>query len=169
VGIIYERTHDREISKYGGLAKVAPWFTIVFMIITFSSIAVPMTNGFIGEFLILLGAFEANKILASIAVLGVVLGATYMLWMVKKVFFGTSGELVEKYKDKLEINKREMIVLAPLVILVFWMGLLPGHFLKWSEKSINHLMDNKDNYYLTYEIKNIENKNKVATIDRVGK
>ncbi len=167
VGIIYERTHNREISKYGGLAKAAPWFTIIFMIITFSSIAVPMTNGFIGEFLILMGAFQANKVLAALAALGVVLGATYMLWMVKKVFFGTDGELVEKYRDKLEINKREVAVLAPLVVLVFWMGLLPGHFLKWSEKSINHLMNNKDNYYLTYENKTItQDKNQFAFVNK---
>jgi len=164
VGMIYERTHDREISKYGGLAKAAPWFTIIFMIITMSSIAVPMTNGFVGEFLILMGAFGANKIFAGVAVLGVVLGATYMLWMVKRVFFGTYGELVEKYKGKLEITLRECIVMAPLVILVFWMGLLPNHFLNWSKVSLEHLVNNKDNYTLSYSIesKKIENKNIIA-------
>ena len=94
VGMIYERTHSREIKSYGGLASVAPLFTIAFLIVTFSSIAVPMTNGFIGEFLILLGAFGANKWAACLAVSGVILGAVYMLWMVKRVFFGEKGELV---------------------------------------------------------------------------
>ena len=164
VGMIYERTHNREISKYGGLAKAAPWFTIIFMIVTMSSIAVPMTNGFVGEFLILMGAFGANKIFAGFAVLGVVLGATYMLWMVKRVFFGTYGELVEKYKGKLEITMRECIVMAPLVILVFWMGLLPNHFLSWSEVSLEHLVNSKDKYTLSYNLepKKSENNNLIA-------
>ena len=151
VGMVYERTHNREISKYGGLAKEAPWFTIIFMIVTFSSIAVPMTNGFVGEFLILAGAFDTNKMITMIAILGVVLGAVYMLWMVKKVFFGEAGELLQKYGSKLEINKREILVMAPLVALIFVMGLLPGHFLKWSDKSIQHLVDNKDNYNLVVQ------------------
>lgn len=94
VGMIYERTHSREIKKYGGLALAMPVFTIYFFIVTLSSIAVPMTNGFVGEFLILLGTFQASKLFGTIAALGVVLGAAYMLWMFKNVFFGEPGELV---------------------------------------------------------------------------
>ncbi|CAM6000332.1 unnamed protein product [Sphagnum balticum] len=94
VGMIYERTHSREISRYGGLAKVLPVFAIMFFLITISSIAVPGTNGFIGEFLILLGTFEMNKGAAIIAVTGVIWGAVYMLWLYKRVFFGKAGELV---------------------------------------------------------------------------
>ena len=115
-----------------------------------------MTNGFVGEFLILLGAFKANYILASCAVLGVVLGATYMLWMVKRVFFGASGELVEKYKGTLEMNWREGAVILPLIILVFWMGLLPNHFLNWSKSSLDHLINAKDNYTLSYQPQDIK-------------
>ena len=153
VGMIYERTHTREIAKYGGLAKVAPWFTIAFMIVTFSSIAVPLTNGFIGEFLILLGAFGANKWIASVAVLGVVLGATYMLWMVKRVFFGpVQGVVAEAGHDShhasLDIGLREIGVLTPLIILVFWMGLFPNHFLDWSKASVQHLVDSRYQYNL---------------------
>ena len=105
--------------------------TIVFIIVTMSSIAVPMTNGFVGEFLILAGAFVANKSYVFFAVTGVVLGASYMLWMVKRVFFGEEGPIVTKYKDKgLDMNLREFVVMAPLVVLIFWMGIFPNHFFR---------------------------------------
>ena len=94
VGMIYERTHSREIAQYGGLAKVAPIYTILFLVVTFSSIAVPLTNGFVGEFLILMGGFAASKVLGAVALLGVILGAVYMLWAVKRVFFGAPGPLI---------------------------------------------------------------------------
>lgn len=149
VGMIYERTHSREISRYGGLAKVVPIYTILFFIVTLSSIAVPMTNGFVGEFLILLGSFEASKFFGALAVIGVVLGAVYMLWMFKRVFFGEAGELVSDSHHPLkDVNLREIVVMAPLVILIFWMGLLPDHFLRYSKASIEHLVENKDAYQL---------------------
>ncbi len=152
VGMVYERTHSREIKAYGGLAKAAPWYTIAFLIVTFSSIAVPLTNGFIGEFLILLGGFQANKIIGGLAVLGVVLGAAYMLWMVKRVFFGAESALVEKYKKVgLELNLREFAVLVPFVVLIFWMGIFPNHFLKYSKVSLEHFVENRANYELRYE------------------
>ncbi|RYZ25788.1 MAG: NADH-quinone oxidoreductase subunit M, partial [Sphingobacteriales bacterium] len=150
IGMIYERTHSREISKYGGLAGVLPLFTIFFFIITLSSIAVPMTNGFIGEFLILLGTFKAAPVYAYVAVLGVVLGAVYMLWMFKRVFFGPAGELVKDDHHPLhDLNLREMVVLVPMVIMVFWMGLVPNQFLDWSKASIDHLITNRTTYNLT--------------------
>ena len=152
VGMIYERTHSREISKYGGLAKAMPIFTILFVIVTMSSIAVPMTNGFVGEFLILLGTFGANKAFAIAAVTGVVLGAVYMLWMVKRVFFGPAGELVKDAHHPLhDLNLREFCVMAPLIVMIFWMGLFPNHFLDWSKASIDNLVNNRDNYQLTIE------------------
>lgn len=149
VGMIYERTHSREIAKYGGLAKALPVYTILFLIVTFSSIAVPMTNGFVGEFLILLGVFGANKIYGVIAVTGVILGAAYMLWMVKKVFFGEEGYLVKHHPEMTDLNLREKLVLAPIVVLIFWMGVFPGHFLQWSDTSVRYLIDNKSNYQLS--------------------
>ena len=94
VGMIYERTHSREINKYGGLARALPIYAVAFFIITLSSIAVPGTNGFIGEFLILLGTFQVNRWAALFAVTGVIWGAAYMLWMYKRIFFGKAGELV---------------------------------------------------------------------------
>ncbi|MCB9072684.1 MAG: NADH-quinone oxidoreductase subunit M [Bdellovibrionaceae bacterium] len=149
VGMVYERTHSREIAKYGGLAKAMPVFTIFFLIITFSSIAVPMTNGFVGEFLILLGTFGFSSKLGAIAVTGVVLGAAYMLWMVKKVFFGPAGELVDGSHGELkDLNCREIAALIPIVVLIFWMGVMPRSFLDYSQASVNHLVENKDNYEL---------------------
>lgn len=150
IGMIYERTHSREISKYGGLASALPIFTIFFFIITLSSIAVPMTNGFVGEFLILLGTFEAQPVFAVFAVSGVILGAAYMLWMFKRVFFGEAGELVRDEKHPLhDLNAREIAVLSPLVVMVFWMGLFPNHFLDWSKSSIDHLVAHRTSYQLS--------------------
>lgn len=153
IGMIYERTHSREIAKYGGLASAMPVFTIAFIIVTMSSIAVPMTNGFVGEFLILLGAFQYSPAVASVAVLGVVLGAAYMLWMVKRVFFGPKGEIVQASEHDAhhalhDLSKREVVVLLPLVVLIFWMGLFPNDFMDYSKKSIDHLIQNKSNYYI---------------------
>ncbi len=148
VGMVYERTHSREIDRYGGLALAAPLFAIMFVIVTLSSIAVPLTNGFIGEFLILLGVFGAQPWIGAAAVLGVILGAAYMLWMVKRVFFGYESELVEHYREKLEINWRERLVLTPFIILIFWMGVFPNHFLDYSRASLEHLVEFQSNYSL---------------------
>lgn len=138
VGMIYERTHNRDIAFYGGLAKEMPIYTIVFLIVTFSSIAVPMTNGFIGEFLILLGAFEYNYIYAIFATTGVVLGATYMLWMIKRVFFGEVSEGLKALNLK-DLSIKESLSLAPLVILIFVMGLFPNLFIQYTKSSLESL------------------------------
>jgi NADH-quinone oxidoreductase subunit M len=150
IGMIYERTHSREIKNYGGLASVLPLYTIFFFIVTFSSIAVPLTNGFVGEFLILLGTFKAQPIAAAFAVTGVVLGAAYMLWMCKRVFFGEKGPLVaDEHHPLHDLNVREIVILVPFVVMIFVMGLFPNMFLKWSEASIDYLIKNKTNYELT--------------------
>ncbi len=152
VGMIYERTHSRQIAEYGGLAKVAPIFAIFFVIVTFSSIAVPLTNGFVGEFLILLGGFAANKIYGSLAVLGVILGAVYLLWMVKRIFFGDTGKVVkEAHGTPLDVGAREIMVMTPLVILIFWMGIFPGDFLRWSQASLDHFVNHRTQYELSVE------------------
>lgn len=147
VGMIYDRTHSRKIADYGGLAKAMPIFSILFLIVTFSSIAVPGTNGFIGEYLILMGTFLSDKIFGIFAVLGVVLGAAYMLWMVKKVFFGEEGVLV-KGKELVDLNKRELGIMSVLVIMIFWMGVYPKFFLDYTSTSVNHLVNNISTYSL---------------------
>lgn len=154
LGMIYERTHSREISKYGGLASAMPYLAIGFVVVTMSSIAVPITNGFVGEFLILLGAYAYSPVVAAFAVAGVVLGAIYMLWMVKRIFFGPKGELVggsdngshSAHPPLVDLSMREIFVLAPLVVMIFWMGIFPNHFMDFSKASVDYLVKNKMDY-----------------------
>src|SRR5262249_35204523 len=130
--------HVRLVSDYGGLAKVMPVFTAFFLIITFSSVAVPGTNGFIGEFLVLLGTFKSSLPLwvGVLASLGVVLGAAYMLWMVQKMFF---GPLTRKENQTLkDLDVREIATALPFVVLVIVMGLKPQPLLDVLESSSRH-------------------------------
>lgn len=150
VGMLQERFENLEIKKFGGVAKALPLLSVFFFVFTMSSIAVPMTNGFVGEFLILVGAYFKDPIIAYVAVLGVILGAVYMLWMFKKVFFGPQGEVIRnEEKPVFDLSVREIVVLVPLVILVFWMGLLPNNFLNYSKASVDHLVKNRTSYYLS--------------------
>jgi NADH-quinone oxidoreductase subunit M len=138
VGMIYERRHTREIAAFGGLTKVMPLFAVSFMIVTLSSIALPGTNGFVGEFLILLGSWKTSPVLTAIATLGVILGAVYMLWMFQRVMF---GPLVNEENQKLkDLNFRELAVLAPLTVAIFGMGIFPNFFLEKLEPSIHRLV-----------------------------
>jgi NADH-quinone oxidoreductase subunit M len=128
VGVIYERRHTREISEFGGLAKQLPNYALVFLVITMSSIGLPGLNGFVGEFLIMLGAFLASKPAAVLAASGVILAAGYMLWMVKRVFFGPLDN--EKNKGLADLTGLEWGYLIPMVVLAFWMGIYPASFLR---------------------------------------
>lgn len=126
VGMVYERRHTRLISEFGGLSKVMPVFATFFMIVTLSSIALPGTNGFVGEFLILLGAFRSNVVYGVLATSGVILGAAYMLWMFQRVMF---GKVTKPENEKLQdLNAREIAILIPMVILIFVMGIYPKLF-----------------------------------------
>ena len=124
VGIIYERTHTRLIADYGGIAAKVPVYAAFLMIITLSSIGLPGTNGFIGEFTILLGAFLHYKPYAVIASLGIILGAGYMLWLYQRVAFGTVTNPHNEHL--LDMNSREVVAALPLVALVFIIGLYPN-------------------------------------------
>ncbi|MEA2031248.1 MAG: NADH-quinone oxidoreductase subunit M [candidate division Zixibacteria bacterium] len=138
VGMIYERRHTRLIEEFGGIAKVMPVFATFFMIATLSSIGLPLTNGFVGEFLILLGAFKANTVYGIIAASGVILSACYMLWMYQRVIFGkvTKPEN-EKLKD---VNWREKLILIPIVIFIFWIGVYPKPFLDRIEPAAKQVL-----------------------------
>ncbi len=139
VGIIYERRHNRMIAEYGGLAKVMPLYAMFFMIITMSSIGLPTLNGFIGEFTILLGAFNVSWVWALFAATGIVLGAGYMLWMYQRVFF---GELTnEKNRDLPDLNRREQWTLIPLIVLAFWIGLYPKPFFRIMEPTVTRVLE----------------------------
>ncbi|HSB35482.1 MAG TPA: NADH-quinone oxidoreductase subunit M [Thermoanaerobaculia bacterium] len=133
VGIVYERRHTRMISDYGGLSSVMPIYASLFMIILLASIGLPLLNGFIGEFTILTGAFLANWRWAVWACLGIVLGAAYMLWLYQRVFF---GEIKHDENRALEdVNLREILTLAPLIVLCLWIGVYPKPFFAMTEKS----------------------------------
>jgi len=134
VGMIYERRHTREISEFGGITKAMPLFAIAFMIITLSSVALPGTNGFIGEFMILLGSFRANPTLTIISASGVIFGAVYMLWMFQRVMFGPITN--EENKHLKDLNGRELAVLIPMIVAVFVMGIYPNFFFSKLNPSI---------------------------------
>jgi NADH-quinone oxidoreductase subunit M len=137
VGMIYERRHTREISEFGGVAHVMPVFAVFFLIATMSSIGLPLLNGFVGEFLILLGTFQANPWAAVIATSGVILSSVYMLWMVRRVFF---GPVTEANMRLLDLSMREKVVGVALVIPMFWIGLYPSTFLRPMDSTVTKLV-----------------------------
>jgi len=142
VGMIYDRRHTRLIAEFGGLANVMPVFSTFFMIVTLSSIALPLLNGFVGEFLILIGTFTSTllphaKLFASLAALGMILSAVYMLWMYQRVIF---GEVRNTSNLKLaDLNFREKLVLAPIAVLVLLMGVYPSFFLSRTDQTIQSI------------------------------
>lgn len=141
VGVLYERRHTRLIADFGGLARVMPVYATIFMIVTLSSIGLPGTNGFIGEFLILLGAF-GMKIwwpFAVLAATGVVFAAAYMLWMYQRVFFGVIRH--EENKKLIDLTKREWLYLLPLLLFIFWIGVYPNTFLSKMQPSVQQWAD----------------------------
>jgi NADH-quinone oxidoreductase subunit M len=139
VGMIYERRHTREISAFGGITKVMPLFAVIFMIVTLSSVALPGTNGFIGEFLILLGTWKVNPGLTAISALGVIFGAVYMLWMFQRVMFGPIKN--KENEDLKDLSFREMVVMAPLLVAIFAMGVFPNFFFEKMEPSIQRFLE----------------------------
>ncbi|MFZ9595965.1 MAG: complex I subunit 4 family protein [Bdellovibrionia bacterium] len=143
VGVIYERRHTREIAAYGGITRVMPLFAVVFLIATLSSVALPGTNGFIGEFLILLGSWQVNPVLTAISALGVIFGAVYMLWMFQKVMFGPIRHA--ENQELKDLTVREGLVLLPLVIAIFGMGVFPNFFFEKLEPSIHRLVARSTN------------------------
>ncbi|MBF0422273.1 MAG: NADH-quinone oxidoreductase subunit M [Magnetococcales bacterium] len=139
VGVVYDRLHTREIVKFGGLVQRMPIYAFIFMVFTMASVGLPGTNGFVGEFLILLGAFLASKAVAVVAASGVVLGAAYMLWMYKRVVF---GEIRNPEVSVLaDVNRRELVAFAPLIALVLWIGFYPKPFLDIFHTSVQHLLE----------------------------
>src|SRR5205085_6438386 len=120
VGIIYDRRHTRLIEQLGGLANKMPVYAAFFLIVTLSSIGLPGLNGFVGEFLVLLGTFGVNRIRAAVAATGVILSAVYMLWMYQRVIW---GEITNAKNELLaDMSGREKLMIVPLLILMVWMG-----------------------------------------------
>lgn len=140
VGILYERYHTREIAVFGGLAKIFPLYTIVMVIATMSSIALPGTNGFIGEFMILQGAFLADWVATVVAGTGVILGAVYMLWLCQRILFGKVN--VPEENKGFDLTPRELAYLAPMIVMIFVMGIYPKPFVDRMEKSVDYFVTN---------------------------
>jgi NADH-quinone oxidoreductase subunit M len=140
VGVLYERRHTRLIADYGGISKSMPVFATVFMIITLSSIGLPGLNGFVGEFLTMLGAFRLHWGWGIAAVIGVILAAVYMLWMLQRVIFGKITN--EENRNLPDLNWRELAYLLPIVVFVIWIGVYPMTFLEKMEPSLERLLSN---------------------------
>ena len=135
VGMLYDRRHTRMIADFGGLWQQLPVFSVLFLIVTFASIGLPGLNGFIGEFLILLGAFSVKPGWTAAAATGVILGAIYMLWMFRRVFF---GPMTHPENQKLsDLNRRELLILAPVIALILIMGIYPQPFLSRMKPSVD--------------------------------
>ena len=138
VGVIYDRMHTREISAYGGLVHRMPAYALVFMLFMMASVGLPGTGGFVGEFLVLVGAFRANTWVAAFLALGVIFGAAYMLYLYRRVVFGALDK--EELKKMLDMSPREWAVFAPLIILTLWMGVYPVSFLDVMHVSVDNLL-----------------------------
>jgi NADH-quinone oxidoreductase subunit M len=149
VGFIYERTHHREISFYGGIAKLVPIYSTVLMIALLSSVGLPGLNGFIGEFLILIGSFKSTVLnswwFTIFAATGVIFVAVYLLWMYQRVVFGEVKNEVLKHELS-DMNLREMIVIIPIFIFIIWIGIYPGTFLKLTETSAQSILQHVGMY-----------------------
>jgi NADH-quinone oxidoreductase subunit M len=139
VGVLYERRHTRMISEFGGLATPMPNFAAIYLIVSLSSLGMPLLNGFIGEFTILQGAFQVSKAWAAWGSLGVVLGAAYLLWLYQRVMFGPVTQFANE--DLPDLNLREYATLVPLVILAFWIGIYPKPFFALIEKPVQKIVE----------------------------
>jgi len=139
VGVIYERHHTRLINKYGGLVQIMPKYAVVFMVFTLGALGLPGTSGFVGEFLILMGTFKKSFLVATIASLGVILGAAYMLWLYKRIIF---GEIINnELKSMIDLKKFETLILFSLVIPIIFFGLYPEPLINSMEASVGNLLD----------------------------
>ena len=139
VGMLYERTHSRELSSVLGITNRMPFFVAFLAVFCLSSLAFPGTNGFVGEFLILTGAFAHNKLLLVLAVPGAVLAAAYMLRMLQKIMFG--GVDNPDSSRLSDLNLREALTLLPLLVFVFWIGLFPGPVIGIMQATVGHLLE----------------------------
>ena len=139
VGVVYERANTRLINKYGGLVSVMPRYSIVLMVFTLGALGLPGTTGFVGEFLILMGVFKKNFLVATIASFGVILTAAYMLWLYKRMIFGKVN--VENFKSMVDLKKFELIILFCLVLPIILFGFYPEPLMSSTESSVEYLLD----------------------------
>jgi len=138
VGVVYDRLHTREISRYGGLANNMPKYAFAFMVFTMANVGLPGTSGFVGEFMVLVGVFQVNQWVAAFTTLGVILSAAYALWLYRRVIFGPLNKA--DLMGMLDLNRREMALLAPLVILILLFGVYPQPLLEVMHASVENLI-----------------------------
>ncbi len=138
VGVVYDRMHTREIAAYGGLVHRMPRYAFTFLFFTLASVGLPGLSGFVGEFLVLVGAFKANTWVAFLATTGIILGAAYALWLYRKIVFGELTK--ESLKAILDMNRREIAVFLPLVLITLWMGVYPSSFLDPMAPAVDKLI-----------------------------
>ncbi|MBV8394075.1 MAG: NADH-quinone oxidoreductase subunit M, partial [Alphaproteobacteria bacterium] len=138
VGVVYDRMHTREIDAYGGLVERMPRYAFVFMFFTLASVGLPGLSGFVGEFLVLVGTFKANTWVAFLAATALVLGAAYALWLYRKIVFGKLTK--DSLKAILDMNRREIVVFLPLVLITIWMGVYPASFLDPMAPAVDKLI-----------------------------
>ena len=143
IGMLYERTHSRMIEDYGGLSKTVPVFTVFFTVFTLAAIGLPGMNAFIGEFLIISGAFKANMIIAVFSILGVILGVTYMVWLYYRVVLNEINSASQS--AIFDLDWRETATLVPLVLLVLLIGVQPDLLLSYMHVSVEHLLEQLHN------------------------
>ncbi|MHA6684426.1 NADH-quinone oxidoreductase subunit M [Mesorhizobium sp. A556] len=140
VGVIYDRMHTREIDAYGGLVNTMPKYAVAFLIFTMANVGLPGTSGFVGEFLTMLGAFRVNTWVAVLAAIGVILSASYALWLYRRIIYGALTK--ESLKGMLDLSLREKAILYPLVILIIFFGVYPAPVLDATAQSVNNLVTN---------------------------
>ena len=138
VGVLYDRLHTHEIMRFGGLVERMPDYAFVFMVFTLAAVGLPGTSGFVGEFLILLGTFRVSTLYTTLAATGMFLGVAYMLYLYRRVIFGTITRA--ELRGMLDLSPREKAVFAPLLVLVLWMGFYPNSFLRPIQASVDHLV-----------------------------
>ena len=138
VGVIYDRCHSRDIAHYGGLVHRMPVYAFVFLLFTLASVGLPGTSGFVGEFLALVGVYQVNTWVAMLAMTGIILGPAYMLWLYRRVVFGNLTK--DHLKDILDMDRREIVIFAPMVVAVMVMGVYPEIFLSVLRVSVENLI-----------------------------
>ncbi len=139
VGVVYDRLHTREISRYGGLVHNMPQYALAFMVFMLASVGLPGTSGFVGEFLSLIGAFQVNTWVAFFATSGIVLGAAYMLYLYRRVIFGVITK--DDVRAMIDLSPREVLIFAPMIAVVLWMGIYPASFLRPMQPSLANLIE----------------------------
>ena len=139
VGVIYDRMHTREIARYGGLGDRMPGYALIFLFFTLASMGLPGTSGFIGEFMVLVGAFKVNFWVSLLGSTGMILGAAYALWLYRRIIFGTITR--DDLRGILDVSPREVAIFVPLIFLTFWMGIYPSSFTQFFDASVGAMVD----------------------------